>query len=202
MCRIPGAWHDSSTVNIIAEDFCQHRKRKKALTVAVEESSQPLLKNRASDCWWIMAVAVEELCQWLLKNHASDCWTIVVATVEQSCQWLLNNRASDSWIIVPATVEESCQSLLHNCAGDCWTIVPVTVEALCQWLLNNRVSDSSTSKCPRDNVCSEIPSRVSSYHTKSSQLISIRHKLAGFSEARFLLKCVYEQSVVYVRKCF
>ena len=128
MCRIPGAWHDSSTVNIIAEDFCQHRKRKKTLTVAVEESSQPLLKNRASDCWWIMAVAVEELCQWLLKNHASDCWTIVVATVEQSCQWLLNNRASDSWIIVPATVEESCQSLLHNCAGDCWTIVPVTVE--------------------------------------------------------------------------
>ena len=164
--------------------------------MAVEESSQPLLKNRVSACWWIMAVTVEELCQWLLKNHASDCWTIVVATVEQSCQWLLNNCASDSWIIVPATVEESCQSLLHNCLHN------LTVEALCQWLLNNRVSDSSTSKCPRDNVCSEIPSRVSSYHTKSSQLISIRHKLAGFSEARFLLKCVYEQSVVYVRKCF
>ena len=196
MCRIPGAWHDSSTVNITAEEFCQHRKRKKTLTVAVEESSQPLLKNRVSACWWIMAVTVEELCQWLLKNHASDCWTIVVATVEQSCQWLLNNCANDSWIIVPATVEESCQSLLHNCLHN------LTVEALCQWLLNNRVSDSSTSKCPRDNVCSEIPSRVSSYHTKSSQLISIRHKLAGFSEARFLLKCVYEQSVVYVRKCF
>ena len=37
---------------------------------------------------------------------------------------------------------------------------------------------------------------------KSSQLITIRDKLAGFSTVRFLLKCIYEQTVVYVRKCF
>ena len=50
MCRIPGTWHDYSTVNITVEEFCQHRKKKKILTMAVEESCQPLLKNRASDC--------------------------------------------------------------------------------------------------------------------------------------------------------
>ena len=43
---------------------------------------------------------------------------------------------------------------------------------------------------------------VSSYHMKSSQLIAIRDKLAGFFMARFLLKCIYEQTVVYIRKCF
>ena len=52
-------------------------------------------------------------------------------------------------------------------------------------LLANRVSDSSRSKCFRDNVCSEIPFRVSSYHMKCSQLITIRDKLAGFSTVRF-----------------
>ena len=148
MCRIPGTWHDSSTVNITVEEFCQHRKKKKS-------------------------------CPWLLNNRASHCWIIMPVTVEQSCQWLLNNRASH-----------------------CWTIVPVTVEELYQWLLNNRVSDTSTSKCPRDNDCLEIPFSVSSYHTKSSQLITIRGKLAGFSMVRFSLKCIYEQTVVYVWKCF
>ena len=91
---------------------------------------------------------------------------------------------------MPVTVEESCQPLLNN------------REELCQCLLNNRVRDSSTSKRPRDNVCSEIPFRVSSYHIQSSQLISIKDKLAGFSMARFLLKCIYEQTVVYVWKYF
>ena len=77
-----------------------------------------------------------------------------------------------------------------------------TVGQSCQRLLNNRVSDSSRSKCFRDNVCSEIPFRVSSYHMKCSQLTTIRDKLAGFSTARFLLKYIYEQTVVYAQKCF
>ena len=154
------------------EKFCQHRKKKK---------------------FWPR----------LLENRASDCWITVPATVEQSCQWLLNHRASDCWIIVPMTVEESCQWLLKNCASHCWILVPVTVEKLCQWLLNNRASDSSTSgKCTRDNDCSEISPRVSLCRIKSSQLITIRDKLAGFSMARFLLRCIYEQTVVYVRECF
>ena len=71
----------------------------------------------------------------------------------------------------------------------------MTAEELRQWLLNNRVSDSSTSKCPRDNVCSEIPFRVSSYHMKFSQLITIWDKLAGFSIVRFLLRCTYDCGV-------
>ena len=69
--------------------------------------------------------------------------------------------------------------------------MPVTVDQPC---------DSSTSKCPRDNVCLEIPFRVSLYHKKSSQLITIRDKLAGFFMVQFLLKCIYEQILVYVRK--
>ena len=71
--------------------------------------------------------------------------------------------------------------------------MPVTVDQPC---------DSSTSKCPRDNVYLEIPFRVSSYHNKSTQLMTIRDELAGFSILRFLLKCVYEQILVYVRKRF
>ena len=51
--------------------------------------------------------------------------------------------------------------------------------------------DSSTSKCPRGNACSETTFRVSPYRTKPSQLITIRKKLAGFSMVRFLLKCIY-----------
>ena len=39
MCRIPGTWHDYSTVNIIIEVFCQHRK-KKILAATVEELFQ------------------------------------------------------------------------------------------------------------------------------------------------------------------
>ena len=61
---------------------------------------------------------------------------------------------------------------------------------------------SSTSKCPHDSVCLEIPLRVSLYHKISSQLITIRDKIAGFSMVRFLLKCIYEQILMYVRKCF
>ena len=131
MCRIPGTWHHSSTVNITVEESCQHRTKKK--------SCSWLLNNRASDCWRIMPVTVEESCQSLLNNRATDCWRIMPATVEESCQPLLNNRASDCWIIVPVTVEQSCQWLLNNrveqlCqwlnnrASDCWTILPETVE--------------------------------------------------------------------------
>ena len=123
-------------------------------------------------------------------------------TVEKSCQRLLNKRASDGRTIMPVTVEQLCQWLLKNHTSHFLTIVPVTVEALWQWLLNNRASDSSTSKCPHNNVCSKIPFRASSCHTKSSQLITIRHILAGFSVTRVLLKCIYEQTVVYVRDCF
>ena len=75
----------------------------------------------------------------------------------------------------------------------CWKFVPVTAEQPC---------DSSISKCPRDNVCLEIPFRVSLYHKKSSQLITIKDKLAGFFMIQFLLKCIYEQILVYVRKYF
>ena len=83
--------------------------------------------------------------------------------------------------------------------------MPVAVEQPCQRQLNKRNAlggISEQSLCPRDNDCSEIPPRVSLCHIKSSQLITIRDKLAGFSMARFLLKYIYEQTVVYVRKCF
>ena len=136
MCWIPGTWHNSSTMNITIEEFCQHRKKKK--------SCQPLLKNSASiekrkncasHCWIIVPVTVEQLCQWLSKNRASHCWIIVPVTVKQSCQWLLNNHASNCWITKPVTVEQSCQ-WLNNCATDCWAILPGTVEHSCQWLLH------------------------------------------------------------------
>ena len=77
-----------------------------------------------------------------------------------------------------------------------------TLKRVHDMIITCSARDSSTSKCPRDNVCSEIPFRVSSYHTKSSHLITIRDKLAGFSMVLFLLKCIYEQTVVYFRKCF
>ena len=125
MCRIPGTWHDSSTVNITVEEFRQHRKKKK--------SCPWLLNNRASDCSRIVPATVQESCQWL--------WTIVPVTVEELCQWLLKNRASHYWIIMPVTVEQSCQWLLKNPGRYCWGIVPVTVKQSCQWLLNNRASD-------------------------------------------------------------
>ena len=144
-----------------------------------------------------MPTTVEQSYQWLL-----NCWRIMPVTLEESCQPLLNNRASDCWRIIPVTVEESCQPLLHNCTSDWWTIVAVTVEESCQRLLNNRARDSSTSKCPRDNTCSEMSFRVSSYHIKSSQLITTGDKLASFSMVRFLLTCIYKQSVNYVRKWF
>ena len=112
MCRIPGARHDSSTVNITVEEFCQHRKN----------------KNLDRDCWRIVPVTVEQSCQWLLNNRTNDCWIIVPATVEESCQPLLHICASDCSTIVPVTVEESCQPLLNNRVSDCWRIVPVTVE--------------------------------------------------------------------------
>ena len=133
MCRIPGTWHSSSTVNITVEEFWQHRKKKK--------SCPWLLNNRASDCWTIVPATVEESYQWLLNNLASDCWTIVPVTVEQSYQWLLNNLASNFWTFAPVTVEESCQWLLKNYTSHCWRIVSVAVEELCQWLLKNCVSD-------------------------------------------------------------
>ena len=94
------------------------------------------------------------------------------------------------------TVEKSCNSRKKK---DSWVVEESTIDC---YLLNNHASDSSRSKCPRDNVCSEIPFRMRSCHIKSSQLITIRDKLAGFSMLRFLLKCIYEQIVVYVRKCF
>ena len=96
-CRVPGTWHECSTVNI---------------TAGIE-------KNLARDCWRILPATVEHSCQLLLKNYASDCWRIVLGTVEQSCQRLLNNRVSDCWRITPVTVEELCQWLLKNFASDC-----------------------------------------------------------------------------------
>ena len=57
MCRIPGTWHDSSTMNITVEEFCQHRKKKK---------SWPwMLSNRASHYWRIVPVTVEQSYQGL-----------------------------------------------------------------------------------------------------------------------------------------
>ena len=107
MCRIPGTWYETSTVNITVEKFCQHRKKKK--------SCQWLLKDCASHCWIIVPVTVKQSCQWLLNNRASNCWIIVPATVKQSCQTVMKNHASDCWTIVPLTVEQSCQPPLKNC---------------------------------------------------------------------------------------
>ena len=104
MCRIRGTWHDSSTVNITVEEFCQYRKKKKFCPW--------LLNNRASDCCTIVPVTVEQSRQWLSNNCASDCWWIVPATIEESYQWLLINRASECWTI-------ACQRLLHNRVSDC-----------------------------------------------------------------------------------
>ena len=94
MCRIPGTWHDSSTVNITVEEFCQNKKR----------------KNLVRHCWRIVPATVEQSWQWLLKNYFSDCWR--------------KNRASHCWAIVPVTVGELCQRLLMNCVNGCWTVMP------------------------------------------------------------------------------
>ena len=84
-------------------------------------------------------------------------FSTVIFTVEELCQHRKKKK--------------SCLWLLKNRASHCWRIVPVTVEKSHQQLLNNGARDSSTSKFPRDNVCSEIP--LSLYHKKSSQLITI-----------------------------
>ena len=115
MCRIPGTWYDSSTVNISVEEFCQHRKKKKSCPL--------LLNNHASNCRTIVPVTI--------KQSSSDCSTIVPATVEQLCQPLLKNRASLCWTIVPATVEHSCQRLLNIRASVRWRIMLVTGEESC-----------------------------------------------------------------------
>ena len=119
MCCIPGTWHDSSTVNITIEEFCQQRKK----------------KNLDHGYWRIVPATIEESCQWQLKNCTSHYWRIVPVAVEKSCQQLLNNRASDCWTIVPVTVEESCRPLLNNRASDCWRILSVTVGQSCQTFL-------------------------------------------------------------------
>ena len=49
MCRIPGTWLDSSTVNF-TEEFFQHRKEKK--------SCPWLLNNRESDCWTVLPLYI------------------------------------------------------------------------------------------------------------------------------------------------
>ena len=67
-CHIHGTWHDSSTVNVTVEKFCQQKKI-----------------NLERYCWRIVPVTVEQSCQWLLNDHASDCWTIVPVTVEKLC---------------------------------------------------------------------------------------------------------------------
>ena len=144
------------------------------------------MNNCAIDCWTFITMSVEELCRWLVKNRTWDCWTILPATVDQLCQWLFKNYTSDCWRIVLLTCEESYQPPLNNCASNCWTTVPVTVQQV------NALGVMSAQK---------YLFRVSSYHIKSSQLITIREKLAGFSMVRFLLKCIYEQIVVYVQKC-
>ena len=102
--------------------------------VAVEQSCQWLLDNRASDCWKIVPARVEtilpatvkEFCQLLLNNHASDCWTITPVTVEQLWQWLFNNCKSDCSTFVPIMKDYA------NRAGGCCKIAPVTVEQPCQ----------------------------------------------------------------------
>ena len=105
------------------------------------------------------------------------CWTFI----EGLCQWLLKNCARDCWTILPGNVEQSCQWLLKNCASDCWITMPATVQRV------NALGNT-------------FQGELVSY--KSSQLITIRDKLVGFSVVRFLLKCIYEQTVVYVRKYF
>ena len=113
-----GTWHNSSTVNITVEDFCQN-KYKKTLT--------RFLWSCASNHQTIVSVTVEELCQRLLNNHPSDCWRIMPVTVEESYQWLLNkwcqqllkNHACEWWRIVQTTVEQPCQKLLKIGASDC-----------------------------------------------------------------------------------
>ena len=91
------SWYMARFFN--SEDFCwgilPAQKKEKILPVTVEESCQPLLKNRSGDCWRIMPVTVEESCQPLLNNHASNCWTIVPVTVEKSFQRLFINLAID-----------------------------------------------------------------------------------------------------------
>ena len=129
MCHILGTWHDSLTVNITVEEFCQHRKK--------EKSCLWLLNNRAKDCWKIMPVIVEESCQPLLNNRASDCWRIMTVTAEQSCHPLLNNRASNCWRIMLVTVEELCQWLSMNRANDCWRVVPAVFFSLFNLLWQN-----------------------------------------------------------------
>ena len=133
MYPVPGTWHNSSTVNITVEEFCQHRKKKKSWPL--------LLNNLASDCWIIVPATIKESCQPLLGNRASHGWAIVLVTVEQSCQWLLNNRASHCWRIMPVTVDQSCPWLLNNRASDCRTCLPAIVEHSYQWLLKNYASD-------------------------------------------------------------
>ena len=145
-----------------------------------------------------MSVTVEQSWQQMLNNHANDFWTTVPVTVEHSYQWLLNIPASDCWTIVAVTVEQLCQWLLNNCASNS--------EQSYQWQLNNIFFWCfccliSTSKCPWGNACLKILFRVSLCHINTGQLIAIRDKLAGFSMVRFLLECIYEQTVVYIRKC-
>ena len=96
-----GTWHNSSTVNITVEDFCQNKYKK----------TTPFLWSCASNHQTIVSVTVEELCQRLLNNHPSDCWRIMPVTVEESCLWVMKNRANNCWTTLPEAAENWCQWL-------------------------------------------------------------------------------------------
>ena len=92
-------------------------------------------------------------------------------------------------------VEESCQLLLHNCASDCWTIVSLTVEELCRWLLNNRAGESSTSKYPRNNVCSEILFDSDLCLTETGQLICTVNELTNSYIVRAFIERYFRKTL-------
>ena len=107
---------------ITAEEFCQHRKKKKPCLW--------LLKNRANHCWRIVPVTVEQSCQWPLKNYTSNYWRIVPVT------WRIMSVTVGK--IVSVTVDESCQRLL-NSRANCFFLFLTLAKSLPVFRVNSSI---------------------------------------------------------------
>ena len=166
--------------------------------MAVEQSCQGLLNNRASHCWSIVPVTVEQSCQWLLNNHNSHCWSIVPVTVEESCQWLLKNHASHCWITLSVTVKQSCQWLLKNYASDCWRIVAATVDQSCQWLFNNRAKSCHVPGIRHIIPGNPLPCHML-WHLLWSPRVSNPKKKQGKFWSKFNFKLKFKQIRIYTQ---
>lgn len=101
-----------------------------------------IVKHREESRQYRKKKTVEESSQSLMNNHASDNWTIVSYSLYMerflNSDWHYGRIAPAKkkerlfWKIVRLTVEKLYQWLLNSCASDCWRIMTETAEELYQ----------------------------------------------------------------------